>query len=174
MCFVRSRVGSDNTTSTIYFHVIVFQSTLPRGERHCSRRGWRCRLRFQSTLPRGERLFYSTGEAVVQVFQSTLPRGERRSGLNNCLTLDAFQSTLPRGERRVNHTLDLVKVCISIHAPAWGATTRVAHGINIKKYFNPRSRVGSDLFKFSPLIIWYNFNPRSRVGSDSQILSMCG
>ena len=66
----------------------------------------------------------------------------------------------------MNHTLDLVKVCISIHAPAWGATTRVAHGINIKKYFNPRSRVGSDVFAQMERELTADFNPRSRVGSD--------
>ena len=56
----------------------------------------------------------------------------------------AFQSTLPRGER--------LHILIN-------AFRRV--------YFNPRSRVGSDVFTVSFSVIVPYFNPRSRVGSDA-------
>ena len=55
------------------------------------------------------------------LFQSTLPRGERRSCDLIQRAEDRFQSTLPRGERR-----------------SWMFTTV------IRRYFNPRSREGSD------------------------------
>ena len=35
---------------------------------------------------------------------------------------------------------------ISIHAPAWGATIQTGHGITLRSYFNPRTRVGCDVF----------------------------
>ncbi len=36
-------------------------------------------------------------------------------------------------------------------------------------HFNPRSRVGSDLFHLIEPETWSNFNPRSRVGSDPAV-----
>ena len=38
-------------------------------------------------------------------------------------------------------------VTISIHAPAWGATSHVPRHISTRLNFNPRSRMGSDHFK---------------------------
>ena len=43
--------------------------------------------------------------------------------------------------------------------------------LGITSYFNPHSRVGSDVFILLFLIIYSYFNPHSRVGSDySQIV----
>jgi len=77
---------------------------------------------------------------------------------------------------------------ISIHAPAWGATYIQTREYDNNGHFNPRSRVGSDLFLCSNTVYlrisihapaWGatrfilvcvlpldDFNPRSRVGSD--------
>ena len=59
-----------------------------------------------------------------------------------------FQSTLPHGERHKVLPLAIFAENISIHAPAWGATTlgitTTTTGVN----FNPRSRMGSDLSSF--------------------------
>ena len=55
---------------------------------------------------------------------------------------------------------------ISIHAPARGAT-RKGRGINTTlRYFNPRSREGSDESRVGDFRGVCNFNPRSREGSD--------
>ena len=56
----------------------MFQSTLPRGERHKILKQQVLNLTFQSTLPRGERLLTSPRKHRCIQFQSTLPRGERR------------------------------------------------------------------------------------------------
>ena len=56
---------------------------------------------------------------------------------------------------------------ISIHAPAWGATGARLSAAALKKYFNPRSRVGSDHDDIYTKVGEFDFNPRSRVGSDS-------
>ncbi len=80
-----------------------FQSTLPRRERHNSRRRFKRfnfisihapakgatifpfltkqkGYEFQSTLPRRERLFLACLFSYLLIFQSTLPRRERRHG----------------------------------------------------------------------------------------------
>ena len=78
----------------------VFQSTLPRGERHCPESGVPAAVQFQSTLPRGE-----------------------RPGIDHCHDLlQEFQSTLPRGERLIPSVINLSYYLISIHAPTRGAT----------------------------------------------------
>ena len=55
-----------------------------------------------------------------------------------------FQSTLPHGERQRAPHIGFLHLPISIHAPAWGATRSFLHGSLTSRYFNPRSRMGSD------------------------------
>ena len=74
----RSHVGSD-VILTIQMHVLVFQSTLPRGERLTAAKLAAGAIEFQSTLPRGERHMVLVDVGRGKQFQSTLPRGERRS-----------------------------------------------------------------------------------------------
>ena len=125
---------------------------------------WR---KFQSTLPRGERHCPDLLSAVVQSFNprsragSDVLRG--RSRRRN----DTFQSTLPRGERRVSrYTPQIGTYCfnprsragsdvdapsydadakVSIHAPARGATCCRSFCRSLQISFNPRSRAGSDV-----------------------------
>ena len=59
---------------------------------------------------------------------------------------------------------------ISIHAPAWGATSRNQSNPVGLPDFNPRSRVGSDGLVWGGNGAENNFNPRSRVGSDHHVL----
>ena len=82
---------------------------------------------------------------------------------------------------------DFEALDISIHAPAWGATSYISRQLKLmafqstrprgarrrkclyfpmRRYFNPRARVGRD-FAHSPAACprWY-FNPRARVGRD--------
>ena len=54
---------------------------------------------------------------------------------------------------------------ISIHVPAWG-TTLFSESVGILLYFNPRSRVGNDVYTEGTEKVFYDFNPRSRVGND--------
>ena len=65
------------------------------------------------------------------------------------------------------HLLQRVHLDVSIHAPAWGATGNMFNRPDGASSFNPRSRMGSDL-----AIAWSRFaircfNPRSRMGSDA-------
>jgi len=80
-------------------HIILFQSTLPRGERrpvvHLDQR----RRHFNPRSRAGSDRQLSRVVADFPVFQSTLPRGERQEHLRVVDMAFRFQSTLPRGER---------------------------------------------------------------------------
>ncbi len=117
----RSRVGSDDVICFIGSAPLLFQSTLPRGERHFFKGHLLIHRRFQSTLPRGERPGDDYDGWHCAGFQSTLPRGERPLWQNSPISPFLFQSTLPRGERRL-----------------------LQWQLQLQYYFNPRSRVGSD------------------------------
>ena len=169
----------------------VFQSTPPTwGATVLGRAGESYRILFQSTLPRGERprrskkkfggiryfnprsrvgsdLIVFATPPLKLIFQSTLPRGERPRSLIEVKTGLKFQSTLPRGERPEPDGLLQVLHVISIHAPAWGATYLVEKPGRVEGYFNPRSRVGSDYNPLLCVLPVIHFNPRSRVGSDT-------
>ena len=108
-----------------------------------------------------------------------------------------FQSTHPRGVRRgipVKHRLPSL---VSIHAPAWGATSMLISTAGIMTSFNPRTRVGCDtgsarqrqcLQRFQsthPRGVRHtpscssskrrsSFNPRTRVGCDHRALLSAG
>ena len=150
--------------------LLLFQSTLPHGERHrrpgqslrSSSRfnprsrmgsdGWSaitspmvCGFNPRSRMGSDGRSQQITGGAT---FQSTLPHGERPGEYSWLRAHPRFQSTLPHGERpltmspsirsrsfnprsRMGSDLRVIHVeCpvfdVSIHAPAWGATS-VAH-----------------------------------------------
>jgi len=60
--------------------------------------------------------------AFLDWFQSTRPRGARRERTLDVLTLPKFQSTRPRGARLQVGQLDDLRLAVSIHAPARGAT----------------------------------------------------
>ena len=146
-------------------------------------------------------------------FQSTFPRGERLKNEDHIFRRNIFQSTFPRGERRLMQQEQLRPSMISIHVPAWGTTSQepcmsCMKGISIHvpawgtttghprtspsiHHFNPRSRVGNDLYNYRGMLqvvisihvpAWgttkyerkqadkkTNFNPRSRVGNDGVI-----
>jgi len=55
---------------------------------------------------------------------------------------------------------------ISIHAPAWGATSRPFRRSRYESDFNPRPRVGGDRCGGAGHEWAYYFNPRPRVGGD--------
>ena len=101
---------------------LEFQSTLPHGERPAHVGAAGDGDLFQSTLPHGERLKVSRRRPISPRFQSTLPHGERHD--DDSVLLGSEYDFNPRS-RMGSDQLDLVlgvRVLISIHAPAWGAT----------------------------------------------------
>ena len=79
--------------------------------------------RFQSTRPRGARLLFNPYIDEISRFQSTRPRGARLRQVHLIALINKFQSTRPRGARRLFVCLHFASMGISIHAPAWGATS---------------------------------------------------
>ena len=59
---------------------------------------------------------------------------------------------------------------VSIHAPAWGATSQKQANEDSIHGFNPRTRVGCDPYVESSCQRGLRFNPRTRVGCDTRLL----
>ena len=147
-CFnPRSHEGSDNKELHRARSIQLFQSTLPRRERHGHiQRPGSYLILFQSTLPRRERheqlrrIYYPIAVSIhaptkgatcndpgyadgINMFQSTLPRRERPLP-SSCLrrVLFSFNPRSHEGSdfrRRIDKCLYLF---VSIHAPTKGAT----------------------------------------------------
>ena len=119
----RSREGSDDAYLNFCICSVVFQSTLPRRERRFRRLCAPLLPEFQSTLPRRER--HRSMQITVRSTEDFNPRsreGSDLTALQNMLDMSQFQSTLPRRERPHHRRQRRAFVCISIHAPAKGAT----------------------------------------------------
>ena len=145
--------------------VMVFQFTLPRGERLDARRQLR-HWHVSIHAPAWGATNTGTQARQACMFQFTLPRGERPGGRGGRGRGSRFQFTLPRGERHYLIAPPPEEPSVSIHAPAWGATNRLAApdspppvsihapawgatptskpSSKSKSSFNSRSRVGSD------------------------------
>ncbi len=147
--------------------VVKFQSTLPRGERHYEEIFPLCVKRISIHAPaRGatapQRLCKSSGTISIhapargatkkqKLFRRSLRYFNPRSREGSDAAQDGFdlgeaifQSTLPRGERRFLLPRLHSTLLISIHAPARGATVLRYKRPPYLRYFNPRSREGSD------------------------------
>ena len=121
----------------------TFQSTLPRGERPAMTDLFAASLVFQSTLPRGERRDTSLFMADSNDFNprsregSDVTRMMLRLGRGISIHAPARGATVTAGQKQRGQD-------ISIHAPARGATSSSTAGQGNRRYFNPRSREGSD------------------------------
>ena len=78
---------------------------------------------FQSTRPHGARPTAVAGLPSVKVFQSTRPHGARRGQCDELVRVVVFQSTRPHGARLTEAVPFTTPILVSIHAPAWGATS---------------------------------------------------
>ncbi len=82
-----------------------------------------CKMTFQSTPPHGGRLQPNLLAQPLHLFQSTPPHGGRRFYGEWLVPHTLFQSTPPHGGRLRVVQGQEEKGVVSIHAPAWGATT---------------------------------------------------
>ena len=112
----------------------IFQSALPRGERHSSKKVLQFPCKFQSALPRGERL--PDAGRVLNYRGISIRAPARGATLTHWsqLTSYKFQSALPRGERLLNGGSIDNPDFISIRAPARGATW-ILHDIAMRLLF---------------------------------------
>ena len=146
---------------------------------------------FQSTRPRGARQYHVVPTAVPTCFNPRARVGRdtwplkmptpvtcfnprARVGRDSILGAphgapDGFQSTRPRGARRQIRDNPISSDAVSIHAPAWGATSARVISCSPKPCFNPRARVGRDRRNLTKSVHVSRFNPRARVGRDRVI-----
>ena len=100
---------------------------------------------FQSTLPRRERHNLYRHKRGLTNFNPHSHEGSDTPRYLRCTCSFRFQSTLPRRERHIHSVLLLTYYMISIHTPTKGATL----SIPVKKWeefdFNPHSHEGSDI-----------------------------
>ena len=99
---------------------------------------------FQSALPRGERhLGYYVRYGHIAISIRAPARGA--TAVNQRLEINILISIrAPARGATHRHRAVLIKLIISIRAPARGATDYGITGHSTKKNFNPRSREGSD------------------------------
>ena len=105
------------------------------------------------------------------MFQSTRPRGARRS-LSWVGTIHVvFQSTRPRGARRLGTYQNSRFLCVSIHAPAGGATALLVAIVNkvFKVSIHAPAGGATDDFGIFLIGLIESFNPRARGGRDGMI-----
>ncbi len=120
---IHAPTGGATYNPSIRREHIIFQSTLPRGERQTILIIRKILITFQSTLPRGERP--SQQQLSSQPSQNFNPRSHGGSDGGAPTDLPSyyeFQSTLPRGERLYRNIHTKTPDSISIHAPTGGAT----------------------------------------------------
>ena len=126
----------------------------------------------------------------IDLFQSTRPHGARPSASMALACFSSFQSTRPHGARRPPTLPQFVALCVSIHAPARGATGIFRMLPSCAGCFNPRARTGRDEISaiLLQLVLMFQstrphgarprapgrtlrfqrrFNPRARTGRDA-------
>ena len=132
---------------------------------------------------------------MQQYFNPRSPHGEQRQSLDTSSYHGHISIHAPAWEATIQLFRYQPGLYISIHAPAWGATSRPISSPLIYSYFNPRPRMGSDIFFVSIgmvqgtfqstpphgerhlcflLPFWgiHNFNPRSPHGERQGLTSL--
>ena len=91
-------------------------------------------LLFQSTLPHGERLYQGVNTLSTKKFQSTLPHGERLHDFVMNPILYGVSIHAPARGATCRTMSDIVKRYVSIHAPARGATV-IDYSYGMREWF---------------------------------------
>ena len=173
-----------------HMHSLLFQSTLPREERHMTVQLHPHRRRFQSTLPREERPSLYLLGAHLHNFN---PRSHERSDSQQSELITMLRISIHAPTRGATFTCESLRylVSISIHAPTRGATLSGFQPILLllfqstlpreERLYDAANRAGYKVISIhaptrgatnynlcSPLLL-ENFNPRSHERSDSNI-----
>ena len=116
--------GATNAFAFRAYNYIVFQSTHPRGVRPMRQAtSDKEDAMFQSTHPRGVRRTRRRRQSrLSQCFNPRTRVGCDSPPTNRIFAAQEFQSTHPRGVRLAALLGLSIRVTVSIHAPAWGAT----------------------------------------------------
>ena len=120
----RTRVGCDDAISALTDSVTLFQSTHPRGVRLYTTHHPAWDANFQSTHPRGVRRESIVGFAFLHAFNPRTRVGCDVAAVRPLLPrIWAFNPRTRVGCDEITLNNTILLVCLSIHAPAWGATS---------------------------------------------------
>ena len=126
---------------------------------------------FQSTHPRGVRLIFSFTILILSIRFNPRTRVGCDLLYNECYRdQDLVSIHAPAWGATSRRVPDAPQTVVSIHAPAWGATGEQRRKTEVACCFNPRTRVGCDAKVFRTLETSISFNPRTRVGCDKLLL----
>ena len=100
----------------------------------------------------------------VTEFRSTRPHGARRCIASHLTSAMMCFNPRARMGRDDASSMMINALAVSIHAPAWGATTG-SRGNQPSARFNPRARMGRDLDNQLRVALGC-FDPRARMGRD--------
>ena len=140
--------GATHCKSCLEAPKTIFQSTLPRGERHFLRFHLKLEsLYFNPRSHEGSDNIRHFMYLRIWKFQSTLPRGERQDGYANSDAVVNFNPRSHEGSDQNDSTALQIRLDISIHAPTRGATDK-QQWYAYTVHFNPRSHEGSDVPEF--------------------------
>ena len=146
---------------------LIFQSSLPRGERRKSAVSIAVMVIISILAPtRGATIQHYNALMLVYISILAPTRGATTACAVILISFFVFQSSLPRGERPLQTASQQNMTVISILAPTRGATSRYPYPQYIVGNFNPRSHEGSDIANGILQYFHINFNPRSHEGSD--------
>ena len=142
----RTRVGCDQTQMYGLRPVIGFQSTHPRGVRQVTT---------------------SAGLLSVPGFNPRTRVGcDAKSGEAQYLVYQGFNPRTRVGCDGLQPLLQVIGALVSIHAPAWGATSKAGYGAGTGKVSIHAPAWGATLLSQYPVQHLASFNPRTRVGCD--------
>ena len=122
----RSRMGSDGERFKNLYDYAISIHAPAWGATKTTRAGIRA-IQFQSTLPHGERPANAFALSPTCLFQSTLPHGERQQLLPRLIQLANISIHAPAWGATTERRWICSMRNISIHAPAWGATQSILH-----------------------------------------------
>ena len=129
---------------------LMFQSTRPRGARHAAESVCRMFEDVSIHAPAwGATLRISNRLALEAMFQSTRPRGARRTVPGKGAPKVEFQSTRPRGARPIDALIDSYINLFQSTRPRGARPRRNIEILFAFQCFNPRARVGRDMYSLS-------------------------
>ena len=149
---------------------VRFQSTRPRGARRLRRGTANHQSHVSIHAPAwGATVRNQVARLMPISFNPRARVGRDNPSVSAQLAAYAFQSTRPRGARRSKGAKAPFFSSVSIHAPAWGATTPTQFDRRTLCLFQSTRPRGARRFSaFCAALVLRGFNPRARVGRDHQ------
>ena len=169
MCYYfnpRSHEGSDFCAFCNSVMPFLFQSTLPRGERHSGEISEGNQSDFNPRSHEGSDNFYCPVHPIQCISIHAPTRGATpRASLKKSLCKNFNPRSHEGSDKMEKMSADTYM--ISIHAPTRGATSKAKEAVTNKVFQSTLPR-GERQIRRGQRSIFHYFNPRSHEGSDTQ------